>query len=95
MTLKKFKVKEKFEKIKAQLEAQKDNIPPQTQLTVSMLIQLVEIIIVAFEERFTKKNSRNSSIPPSKSREKKTFLALPRANLKWQLDSRHLEKLVQ
>ena len=71
MTLEKFKIKERFNEIKSQLEGQKEAIPPQTQLTVSMLIQLVELIIIVFEERFTKKNSKNSSIPPSKGSTKK------------------------
>lgn len=71
MTLQKFKIKDRFQELRGQLESQRDQLPPQTQLLLTSLIQLMELIIMVFEERFTPKNSRNSSLPPSKDERRK------------------------
>lgn len=70
MSLDKFKIKEQFSDLKSQLEQQKNELPPQTRVLVSTLVQLFELLIMVFEERFTRKNSNNSSIPPSKDKSK-------------------------
>jgi transposase len=71
MTLQKFKIKDRFQELKVQLESQKAQLPVQTQVLLSSLIQLMELIIMVFEERLTPKNSRNSSLPPSKDKRRK------------------------
>jgi transposase len=71
-TLQKFKIKDRFQELKIQLDSQKDQLPPQTQVLLTALIQLMELIIYVFEERFTPRNSRNSSMPPSKNQRKKS-----------------------
>ena len=74
MSLERFKIKERLDEVKSQFEAQKKIIPAQSQALFTMMLQLMELLIVIFEERFTRKNTNNSSIPPSKGgkRRKKT-----------------------
>ena len=81
MSLKKFKIKEQLEAIKSQFDDQKSLIPAQSQALFTMMVQLIELLIIVFEEKFTPKDSHNSSIPPSKSkgdRKKKTRKGTPK-----------------
>lgn len=71
MSLQKFKIKEQLGEIKSQYESQKTTIPAESRFLFSMMVQLMELLITVFEERFTKKTSSNSSTPPSKSREQR------------------------
>lgn len=71
MSLDKFKIKEQFTELKSQLELQKNELPAQTRVLINTLVHLFELLIMVFEERFTRKNSSNSSIPPSKDKNKK------------------------
>ncbi|MBT7669978.1 MAG: hypothetical protein HN623_10380 [Bdellovibrionales bacterium] len=45
MTLLKFKIKEQFADLRAKLDAQKNDIPPQTQLLINMIVQLCKITL--------------------------------------------------
>ena len=62
-------VREEFDKIKASFEEQikSGKVAPETAALFNTLIMLVGIILSVFMEKMTKKNSANSSIPPSQT----------------------------
>ena len=68
-SLNKQSVREEFEKIKASFDEQlkAGKVPTETALLVNTLIMLFEIVLSVFMEKLTKKDSRNSSIPPSQT----------------------------
>jgi len=60
-------VREEFEKIKSSFDEQvkAGKVPADTAVIVNALIMLVNIILSIFMEKLTKKDSSNSSLPPS------------------------------
>jgi transposase len=67
-------VREEFDKIKASFEEQikSGKVAPETAALFNTLIMLVGIILSVFMEKMTKKNSANSSIPPSQTDQDET-----------------------
>ena len=62
-------VREEFDKIKASFDEQvkSGKVSPETAALFNTLIMLFGIILSVFMEKLTKKNSANSSIPPSQT----------------------------
>ena len=71
MTLQKFMIKGRFHELRSRPESHCDQLPAQTQAFMSSLIQLMELIIIVFEEHVIKKNSHNSGLPPFKEERRK------------------------
>lgn len=68
-SLNKQSVREEFEKIKSSFDEQvkAGKVPADTAVLVNALIMLVNIILSIFMEKLTKKDSSNSSLPPSQT----------------------------
>ena len=68
-TFNKQSVREEFDKIKINFEEQvkSGKVAPETAALFNTLIMLFGIILSVFMEKLTKKNSANSSIPPSQT----------------------------
>lgn len=68
-TFNKQSVREEFDKIKASFDEQvkSGKVAPETAVLFNTLIMLFGIILSVFMEKMTKKNSANSSIPPSQT----------------------------
>ncbi len=62
-------VREEFDKIKQNFQdlVAAGKVTPETKALVDTLFMLVSIIMSIFMEKLTKKNSKNSSIPPSQT----------------------------
>ena len=62
-------VREEFSKLKSEFEQLKSHgmVPKECRILMQSIFILVELILVIFLEKKTKKNQNNSSIPPSQS----------------------------
>ena len=75
-TLNKASVREEIDKIKADFEqlSREGKVTAESSALMKSLLLIVDLILSIFLERQTKKNSRNSSIPPSQSEDDESAL---------------------
>lgn len=67
-------VRNEVKRIKAEFDSLKNNarISPEVSMLVSSLLTILELMMAIFLERTTKKNAKNSSIPPSQTQPDET-----------------------
>ncbi len=77
-------VRSKFDEIKSNFQEQVDSgkVNPEVSAMFNALIMLFEIVLSIFLERKTKKNSKNSSIPPSQTNKDESALGSQGSNSK-------------
>ena len=63
----KFSVRKQIEKLRKDFNAhiEEGSIPPKVRKTINSLFILLDLIVAAFLEKKTRKNSSNSGLPPS------------------------------
>jgi len=78
-TINKQSVREEFERLKAEFKqlSKKKKLAPEFVTLFNALFMLVTLILSIFMEKQTKKNSANSSIPPSQTEKDETALDKP------------------
>ena len=68
-------LRSEFDSLKKNFEYLKKDgkVPFETEILFKSLLVLFEVMIAVFLEKATKKNSKNSSIPPSQSEKDKWY----------------------
>lgn len=64
-------IQSEIEKIKKDFNRTKSTISPEGQMVFTALFSIVNLLLIAFVNKFSKNNSRNSSIPPSQDPHRK------------------------
>lgn len=83
-------VRNEVKRIKVEFDALKNNarVSPEVSILVSSLLTILELMMAIFLERATKKNAKNSSIPPSQTQADETSPSKTGANNKGKNESR-------
>ena len=78
-SLDKTSVRSQVEKVRKDFEQLRSDgkVSPEVQAIMSSMLMIVELILAIFLERTTKKNSTNSSIPPSQTDKDNSSLTDP------------------
>lgn len=65
----KTRIREEIERLKHDFEqlCSAGKVSPETQVVMNSLLLVVELILAVFLEKKTRKNSKNSSLPPSQT----------------------------
>jgi transposase len=68
-TMNKTRIREEIERLKHDFEqlCSAGKVSPETQVVMNSLLLVVELILAVFLEKNTRKNSKNSSLPPSQT----------------------------
>jgi transposase len=76
-TMNKISVREEIERLKHEFEqlCSAGKVSPETRVVMNSLLVVVELILAVFLEKKTRKNSKNSSLPPSQTPKDETAIS--------------------